>query len=75
MLWGAPFLVLGARAFVGVQKGPGLSHFLLSCALVSAWVGVSILLVGFHAGGVVADIYKAVDVGELDGLGPVAHQA
>ena len=60
MLWSAPFLVLGARAFVGVQKGPGLSHFLLSLALVSAWVGVSILLVGFYAGGVAVDIYIVV---------------
>ena len=62
LLWGAPFVVLGARAFVSVQKGPELLLFLLLFALVSAWVGVSILLVGFHAGGVVVDIYIVVVV-------------
>ena len=68
MLWGAPFLVLGARAFVGVQKGPELSLFLLSLVLVSAWVGMSILLVGSHAGGVVVDIYNVVVVVFLIGF-------
>ena len=62
MLWGAPFVGLGARASVSVQKGPELSLLLLSFALISAWVGVSILLVGVHAGGVAVDIYIVVVV-------------
>lgn len=62
LLWGVPFLVLGARAFVGVQKGPELSLFLLSFTLVSAWVGFSNLLVGFYAGEVVVDLYVVVVV-------------
>ena len=61
-MWGAPFVGLGARASVSVQKGPELSLFLLSYALISAWVGVSILLVGVHADGVVVDIYVVVVV-------------
>ena len=52
----APFLVGGARAFIGAQKVPELSHFLLPLALISAWVGACILLDGVHAGVVVVDI-------------------
>ena len=62
LLWGAPFVGLGARASVRVQKGPELSLFLLLYALISAWVGVSILLVGVLADGVVVDIYVVVVV-------------
>ena len=62
LLWGAPFVGLGARASVRVQRRPELSLFLLSFKLISAWVGGGILLVGVHAGGVVVDIYIVVVV-------------
>ena len=44
------------------SKGAGVVAFFLLFALISAWVGASILLVGFHAGGVVVDIYIVVVV-------------
>ena len=62
LLWGAPFVGLGARASVRVHRRPELSLFLLSFALVSALVGECILLVGLYAGGVVVDIYIVVVV-------------
>ena len=61
-MWGAPFYDRGARASRCAPKGPEVSHFLLSFALITAWVGVGILLVGLHAGEVVGDIYIVVVV-------------
>ena len=62
LLWGAPFVGLGARASVRVHRRSELSLFLLSFALVSALVGECILLVGLYAGEVVVDIYIVVVV-------------
>ena len=62
LLWGAPFVGLGARASILVPRRPGIPLFLILFALVSAWVGVCILLICVYAGVVVVDIYNVVDI-------------